>query len=99
MEAFRSGLPAVACYTDGTAQMVTDRVGELLPDSPEREIPGRLKEAIERAFRSRDQLRRKGLYAKSLAEANPFSKAADYIIDLCVTGRDGDVNQDRYRAS
>jgi glycosyltransferase involved in cell wall biosynthesis len=85
MEAFRAGLPAVACLNDGTAQLVREAFGELLPDAPEREIPVLLKEAIQRMFADPEQRREKGRQAQSFAEANPFSKTADYLIDLCLS--------------
>lgn len=85
MEAFRAGLPAVACWNDGTEQLVCEAFGELLPDVPEREIPGRLKEAIQRMLDNPEERRTKGRQAQSFAEANPFSKTADYLIDLCLS--------------
>jgi glycosyltransferase involved in cell wall biosynthesis len=85
MEAFRAGLPAVACFNDGTEQLVHEAFGELVPDAPERKIPVRLKEAIQRMLADPEARRTKGRQAQSFAEANSFSKTADYLIDLCLS--------------
>jgi hypothetical protein len=76
---------AVVCWNDGTEQLVCEAFGELLPDVPEREIPGRLKEAIQRMLDNPEERRTKGRQAQRFAEANPFSKTADYLIDLCLS--------------
>jgi glycosyltransferase involved in cell wall biosynthesis len=82
MEAYRSGLPAVATNTDGTEQLLRAEFGELLPDAPERDVPRLLKDAIKRLLADPEALRLKGARAQEFAEAQPFSKTADRLAEI-----------------
>jgi glycosyltransferase involved in cell wall biosynthesis len=82
MEAFAAGLPAVATFSDGTEQIMRSDFGELIPAVAEREVPRRLKDAIQRMLSDREKLRAMGQAAKKFADEQPFSKAADRIAEI-----------------
>jgi glycosyltransferase involved in cell wall biosynthesis len=82
MEAFAAGLPAVATFSDGTEQVMRKDFGELIPAAPERQVPVLLKDAIQRMLADRNRLRAMGRAAKTFADEQPFSRAADRIAEI-----------------
>jgi glycosyltransferase involved in cell wall biosynthesis len=87
LEAMRAGLPAVACTSHGTRDLVRPEFGALVPPVPERELPRQLKAAIQKLLSDPVHLKAMGRAAQRFAKTQRFSEAAASLAGLLLTPR------------
>jgi glycosyltransferase involved in cell wall biosynthesis len=85
LEAFRAGLPAVACHHYGAEEILQPEFGALLPAAPERKVPALLQQAIQRLLADPMRLKIMGRQAQAFAQRHPFEKTAARLAELLIT--------------
>lgn len=84
VEAMRAGLPILASDHYGVKDILAPGCGRVAPYPSLREAPAALAEAFAEMTRERAALKEMGRRARAAAEAMPFSRAADALLDAAL---------------
>ncbi len=85
LEAYRAGLPALACHHYGAEELLRPEFGELLPAADESAVPRLLQRALARLLADPARLKEMGQRAQSFAQSRHFSQTAQRLAEIVLT--------------